>query len=79
MSSNNFGICSTCVFQSLVHTTRGSTFSLCERSREDSRYPRYPRVPVNACSGYSKGRRSDGTEQPAKRAVPEDDPLAGER
>jgi hypothetical protein len=25
---------------------------LCERSRFDPDYPRYPRVPVRSCSGY---------------------------
>jgi hypothetical protein len=35
-----------------VRNTRGSSFSLCERSREDPAYPRYPRLPVLACPGY---------------------------
>jgi hypothetical protein len=49
------GLCNSCRFQRLVHTTRGSTFSLCERSKlEPDRYPRYPRLPVTACSGYEK-------------------------
>jgi len=36
----------------LVRNTRGSEFSLCERSREDPDYPRYPRLPVVECRGY---------------------------
>ena len=47
------GLCDTCAHQKLVHTTRGSTFSLCERSREDKRYPKYPPVPVVRCPGHA--------------------------
>jgi hypothetical protein len=46
------GLCESCMHQQLVHNTRGSTFSLCRRSREDPAYPRYPRLPVLACPGY---------------------------
>jgi hypothetical protein len=46
------GLCDSCAYQRLVRNTRGSTFSLCGRSREDPNYPRYPRLPVLACPGY---------------------------
>jgi hypothetical protein len=46
------GLCDTCAHQQLVHNTRGSSFSLCRRSREDPDYPRYPRLPVRECRGY---------------------------
>jgi hypothetical protein len=46
------GLCDTCAQQQLVRNTRGSTFSLCRRSRDDPAYPRYPRLPVLACRGY---------------------------
>jgi len=39
-----------------VRNTRGSVFHLCERSREDPAYPRYPRLPVLACGGYERLR-----------------------
>ena len=48
------GLCDTCSFQREVRTTRGSRFSLCERSREDPDYPRYPRLPVMSCAGYQR-------------------------
>jgi hypothetical protein len=48
----SFGLCESCRHQRLVTNTRGSTFSLCERSRTDPAYPRYPRMPVLACAGY---------------------------
>lgn len=46
------GLCDSCRHQRLVPNTRGSVFSLCERSREDPAYPRYPRLPVASCPGY---------------------------
>ncbi|MCA1656966.1 MAG: hypothetical protein LC713_04550 [Actinobacteria bacterium] len=35
-----------------MRNTRGSSFSLCERSRADYRYPKYPRLPVARCPGH---------------------------
>jgi hypothetical protein len=47
------GLCEKCAHQRLVHNTRGSTFSLCERSRsEPEAFPRYPPLPVLECSGF---------------------------
>lgn len=49
------GLCQSCVHQQVVRTTRGSTFSLCRRSRDEpERFPRYPRLPVAACVGYER-------------------------
>jgi hypothetical protein len=47
------GLCDTCVHQQIVRNSRGSVFSLCLRSRVDPAYPRYPRVPVLSCPGYT--------------------------
>jgi hypothetical protein len=60
------GLCDSCAHQQLVPNTRGSTFSLCRRSREDPAYPRYPRVPVLRCAGYEPGPSS----QPRHISVP---------
>lgn len=49
------GLCDSCIHQRLVRNTRGSVFSLCERSRTEKGYPRYPKTPVLACHGH-KGR-----------------------
>jgi hypothetical protein len=47
------GLCDNCVHQKLVHTGRGSTFSMCLRHRtEPDRFPKYPPLPVRACPGY---------------------------
>jgi hypothetical protein len=50
------GLCDSCSFQREVRNTRGSTFSLCNRSKDDPAYPRYPRLPVLACPGYEMRR-----------------------
>ena len=50
----NTGLCDTCRHQRIIRNTRGSSFSLCERSRTEPRYPRYPRLPVVACEGYEQ-------------------------
>lgn len=49
------GLCSDCAFHRVVENARGSRFWLCERSRFDARFPRYPRLPVLACFGYRPG------------------------
>jgi hypothetical protein len=50
----NRGLCDSCEHQKLVRNTRGSVFSMCLRHRtEPERYPKYPRLPVQACAGYS--------------------------
>ena len=47
------GLCDTCSFQRLVTSGKGSTFSLCELSKQDPDFPRYPRLPVLACAGHT--------------------------
>ena len=52
MSRPRAGLCDSCRHQRLVHNTRGSSFSLCERSKHEPAYPRYPRLPVLECPGH---------------------------
>lgn len=56
MSSSPFpeGLCATCVWRRGVTSDRGSVFVLCEKSLEDASFPKYPRLPVLACSGYQR-------------------------
>jgi hypothetical protein len=50
------GLCDSCTHQKLIRNTRGSTFSMCLRSKtEPERFPRYPRLPVVRCEGYEAG------------------------
>ena len=46
------GLCGSCVHSRLITSGRGSHFRLCERSRSDPAFPRYPRLPVLRCAGY---------------------------
>jgi hypothetical protein len=52
------GLCDSCRHQKLIRTTRGSTFSMCERSKTDERYPKYPRLPVVECAGWERSADS---------------------
>jgi DNA-3-methyladenine glycosylase I len=56
MPSPSAGLCDSCRHQRVVRNTRGSSFSLCRRSTEDERFPRYPRIPVTSCPGYEPQR-----------------------
>ena len=46
------GLCDRCRHQRLIRNTRGSEFSLCELSKTDPDFPRYPRLPVLECNGF---------------------------
>jgi hypothetical protein len=48
------GLCRNCRWMRPVTNRRGSTFYRCERAETDSRYVRYPPLPVLNCSGYEK-------------------------
>jgi len=54
------GLCDACAHQRLVPNTRGSVFSLCERSRAEPEYPRYPRLPVRECPGFERRAAGEG-------------------
>jgi hypothetical protein len=56
------GLCDSCAHQRIVRNTRGSEFSLCERSRTDPAYPRYPRLPVTECAGFQRRTAKEGRE-----------------
>jgi hypothetical protein len=48
------GLCVDCVHARRVESARGSAFFFCGLSATDSRFPKYPRLPVLTCSGYSQ-------------------------
>ena len=48
----NVGLCDRCAFSRVVENKRGSIFHLCERSLEDSRFRKYPALPVLTCPGF---------------------------
>ena len=47
------GLCATCAHARTVVSGRASTFWLCGLSATDPRFPKYPRLPVVSCPGYS--------------------------
>ena len=50
--AERFGLCDSCRHQRIVRTRRGSVFTLCELSKVDADFPKYPRVPVTSCRGH---------------------------
>jgi hypothetical protein len=50
----NAGLCDDCAHGRRIESERGSVFLLCELALTDSRFPKYPRLPVLACDGYKK-------------------------
>ncbi|HTY96231.1 MAG TPA: hypothetical protein VMB91_04275 [Solirubrobacteraceae bacterium] len=50
------GLCVTCVNRREVPNSRGSVFYLCQLSKSDPTFPRYPRLPVLSCPGYRHQR-----------------------
>ncbi len=61
------GLCGRCRHARVVQTRTGSRFVLCELSRTDTRFPRYPPLPVLACAGFEPV--ADG---PSDRVSPHD-------
>ncbi|HEY7523199.1 MAG TPA: hypothetical protein VH720_06025 [Candidatus Limnocylindrales bacterium] len=46
------GLCGVCSHARGVTSDRGGSFILCERSRTDRRFARYPRLPMLTCWGF---------------------------
>ena len=46
------GLCAACRHARVVHSSHGSTFYLCRLAEIDSRFDKYPRLPVLRCAGY---------------------------
>jgi len=46
------GLCASCRHERVIVSDRGSKFILCALSKTDSRFPKYPRLPVTECAGY---------------------------
>jgi hypothetical protein len=46
------GLCSQCQHARLIESSKGSVFLLCELSKTDPQFSKYPRLPVLTCPGY---------------------------
>lgn len=64
------GLCRACRHSRLIRSGRGSTFWLCELSRTDPAFPRYPPLPVVSCGGFTVAG-SDEVE-PGPPSIPTD-------
>jgi len=54
-----FGLCATCRHAETITSSRGAEFRLCRLSLSDARFPKYPRIPVVVCDGYSARSAKD--------------------
>jgi hypothetical protein len=48
------GLCADCRNARKLGSDRGSIFYLCEHSKVDPAFPKYPRLPVLQCSAYAR-------------------------
>lgn len=51
------GLCPQCAFVRQIVSAKGSVFWMCERARENERYPRYPVQPKLVCEGFEASAR----------------------
>jgi hypothetical protein len=58
------GLCATCRHARIVQSSRGSTFYRCLLAETDSRFAKYPRLPVLRCAGYALAE--DSTDTPSR-------------
>ena len=56
-------LCETCAWMRAVVTPKGSRFLLCQLSKSDPAYPKYPRQPVVRCSGYEEKKSANRPDQ----------------
>ncbi len=47
-------LCPSCSFAREIVSGKGSRFLLCEKSKTDPRFAKYPRQPVVHCHGFEK-------------------------
>jgi hypothetical protein len=48
------GLCPDCVHVRRIESAKGSVFWMCELSKQDERFPRYPVQPRMACPGFQR-------------------------
>jgi hypothetical protein len=48
------GLCADCHNARYIESSKGSQFLLCQLSQSDPSFPKYPRLPILACAGYSQ-------------------------
>jgi hypothetical protein len=48
------GLCFDCLHSQRIQSDRGSTFYRCKLSDTDPSFPKYPRLPIFQCAGYTR-------------------------
>lgn len=48
------GLCPECSFVRQIVSAKGSVFWMCEKARENERFPRYPVQPRLVCEGFER-------------------------
>ncbi|MGB2622800.1 MAG: hypothetical protein WA857_09970 [Candidatus Acidiferrum sp.] len=54
MTRERAGLCADCRHARRVESSHGAIFLLCELSKSNSEFAKYPRLPVVSCAGYEK-------------------------
>lgn len=49
------GLCADCSHARIVDSERGARFYMCELSKTDPTFVKYPRLPVLQCDGFERG------------------------
>jgi len=62
------GLCGRCRYGQRVVTGKGAVFLRCRRSATDSRFPKYPRLPVVQCPGFQPAAAHEDPGTPDDRA-----------
>ena len=53
------GLCAVCTHVRVVVSGKGSRFYLCRLSEVDSRFAKYPRLPMLQCAGFEKSEAEE--------------------
>jgi len=62
-NEDRVGLCGHCRHARIVESPRGSTFYLCRRSESDSRFAKYPPLPVWTCIGHEPSPEPPASER----------------
>ena len=54
------GLCNDCQHCRRIESDKGSKFLLCQLSKVDPSFAKYPRLPVMRCAGYLKSAVVEG-------------------
>ena len=57
------GLCLHCRYATIVRSAHNAAYYLCERSKTDPDFAKYPRLPVLSCSGFEPRDRKNLDEE----------------